>query len=32
MRINIDDAAREYILKKGGNVRILIQSCHSGGG
>lgn len=32
MKITIEDAAREYINKKGGHARILIQSCYSGGG
>jgi len=32
MKILIEDAAKEFIIKKGGHVRVLTQSCYSGGG
>jgi len=32
MKIIIDDEAVGYIFKKGGNIKILFQSCYSAGG
>ncbi len=32
MKILIEDAAKEFIVKEGGHVRVLTQSCYSGGG
>lgn len=32
MKIIIEEAAKEFILKNEGHVRVLTQSCYSGGG
>jgi len=32
MKIIIEDSAREYIIKKGGDVRVTFRSYHSAGG
>ena len=32
MKILIEEAAKEFILKKDGHVRVLTQTCYSGGG